>query len=69
MAGAAPAEDIDPMTGAQRVAAELGLALVAPDTSLRGVPLPGDRESWGFRVAARFCLDATGRERAIGVRA
>ena len=30
MAGAASAGAIDPMTGAQRVAAELGLALVAP---------------------------------------
>ena len=46
-------------SGAQRVAAELGLALVAPDTSPRGVPLPGDSESWDFGVAAGFYLDAT----------
>jgi S-formylglutathione hydrolase len=45
--------------GAQRVAAELGLALVAPDTSPRGVPLPGDGDSWDFGVAAGFYLDAT----------
>jgi S-formylglutathione hydrolase len=45
--------------GAQRVAAELGLALVAPDTSPRGVPLPGDNENWDFGVAAGFYLDAT----------
>ena len=45
--------------GAQRFAAELGLALVAPDTSPRGVPLPGDSESWDFGVAAGFYLDAT----------
>jgi S-formylglutathione hydrolase len=45
--------------GAQRVAAELGLALVAPDTSPRGVPLPGDSDSWDFGVAAGFYLDAT----------
>ena len=57
------------MTGAQRVAAELGLALVAPDTSPRDVPLSGDSESWGFGVAARFSLGATERERAIGGRA
>ncbi len=44
--------------GAQRVAAELGLALVAPDTSPRGVPLPGDSDSWDFGVAAGFYLDA-----------
>jgi S-formylglutathione hydrolase len=45
--------------GAQRVAAELGLMLVAPDTSPRGVELPGDRESYDFGVGAGFYLDAT----------
>src|SRR5580658_9859073 len=45
--------------GAQRLAAELGLMLVAPDTSPRDVPLPGDRDSWDFGVAAGFYLDAT----------
>jgi len=45
--------------GAQRVAAELGLMLVAPDTSPRGVPLPGDSDSWDFGVSAGFYLDAT----------
>ena len=45
--------------GAQRFAAELGLALVAPDTSPRGVPLPGDSDNWDFGVAAGFYLDAT----------
>ena len=45
--------------GAQRLAAELGLVLVAPDTSPRDVPLPGDRDSWDFGVAAGFYLDAT----------
>ena len=45
--------------GAQRVAAELGLALVAPDTSPRGVGLPGDSDAWDFGVAAGFYLDAT----------
>ncbi|HTV52790.1 MAG TPA: S-formylglutathione hydrolase [Steroidobacteraceae bacterium] len=45
--------------GAQRLAAELGLLLVAPDTSPRNVPLPGDSESWDFGVAAGFYLDAT----------
>src|SRR5918995_1013147 len=45
--------------GAQRVAAELGLMLVAPDTSPRGVPLPGDSESWDFGVGAGFYVDAT----------
>jgi S-formylglutathione hydrolase len=45
--------------GAQRVAAELGLMLVAPDTSPRGVPLPGDSTSWDFGVGAGFYVDAT----------
>lgn len=45
--------------GAQRRAAELGLMLVATDTSPRGVPLPGDSDSWDFGVGAGFYLDAT----------
>lgn len=45
--------------GAQRVAAELGLALVTPDTSPRGVKLPGDDESYDFGVGAGFYVDAT----------
>lgn len=44
--------------GAQRVAAELGLVLVAPDTSPR-VRLPGDDEHWDFGLAAGFYVDAT----------
>ena len=45
--------------GAQRIAAELGLALVVPDTSPRGVTLAGDRDSWDFGVGAGFYVDAT----------
>jgi S-formylglutathione hydrolase len=45
--------------GAQRIAAELGLMLVAPDTSPRGLNLPGESDSWDFGVAAGFYLDAT----------
>ena len=45
--------------GAQRVAAELGLMIVAPDTSPRGVNLPGDSDSWDFGIGAGFYLDAT----------
>jgi S-formylglutathione hydrolase len=44
--------------GAQRLAAELGLMLVAPDTSPR-VRLPGDDASWDFGLAAGFYVDAT----------
>lgn len=45
--------------GAQRLAAELGLALIAPDTSPRGAKTPGESDSWDFGVGAGFYLDAT----------
>ena len=45
--------------GSQRLAAELGLALIAPDTSPRGANLPGEADSWDFGVGAGFYLDAT----------
>ena len=45
--------------GAQRLAAELGLALIAPDTSPRGANVPGEAESWDFGTGAGFYLDAT----------
>ena len=45
--------------GAQGLAAELGLALIAPDTSPRGANLPGEADSWDFGVGAGFYLDAT----------
>jgi S-formylglutathione hydrolase len=45
--------------GAQRLAAELGLALIAPDTSPRGADVPGEADSWDFGVGAGFYLDAT----------
>lgn len=45
--------------GAQRIAAELGLMLVAPDTSPRKPRLAGDDASWDFGIAAGFYVDAT----------
>ncbi|WP_293414607.1 S-formylglutathione hydrolase [Piscinibacter sp.] len=45
--------------GAQRVAAQLGVALIAPDTSPRGAKVPGEEEDWDFGVGAGFYLDAT----------
>jgi S-formylglutathione hydrolase len=45
--------------GAQRVAAELGLALLTPDTSPRGANVPGEADAWDFGVGAGFYLDAT----------
>lgn len=45
--------------GAQRCAAEHGLILVAPDTSPRGLGLPGEDEDWDFGSGAGFYVDAT----------
>jgi S-formylglutathione hydrolase len=45
--------------GAQRVAAELNLMLVAPDTSPRGAGCPGEDDDWDFGTGAGFYLDAT----------
>jgi S-formylglutathione hydrolase len=45
--------------GAQRLAAELGLMLVTPDTSPRQPRLPGDDASWDFGLGSGFYLDAT----------
>lgn len=45
--------------GAQRVAAELGLMLVAPDTSPRKARIPGDDASWDFGLGAGFYVDST----------
>jgi S-formylglutathione hydrolase len=46
--------------GAQRYAAEHGIAIVAPDTSPRGVDVPGDPDGdWAFGLGASFYVDAT----------
>ncbi|MES2831698.1 MAG: S-formylglutathione hydrolase [Pseudomonadota bacterium] len=45
--------------GAQRMASELGLAIVTPDTSPRGLHISGDADSYDFGVGAGFYLDAT----------
>lgn len=45
--------------GAQRVASELGLALLTPDTSPRAVGLSGEDDDWDFGSGAGFYLDAT----------
>ena len=45
--------------GALRLAAELGLMLVTPDTSPRGLDLPGEHDAWDFGSGAGFYLDAT----------
>lgn len=45
--------------GAQRAAAAAGVALVAPDTSPRGLGVAGEAEAWDFGVGAGFYLNAT----------
>ena len=54
--------------GAQRVAAELGLAIVVPDTSPRGLGIPGEGESWDLGLGAGFYVDATREPWARGYR-
>jgi len=44
--------------GAERVAAELGLAIVVPDTSPRGLNIPGEADSYDFGLGAGFYVDA-----------
>jgi S-formylglutathione hydrolase len=46
--------------GAQRYAAEQGIALLAPDTSPRGETVPGDPDgAWDFGLGAGFYVNAT----------
>ena len=40
-------------------AGRVGLAVVFPDTSPRGVNIPGEDDSWDFGSAAGFYVDAT----------
>ncbi|KGG86862.1 S-formylglutathione hydrolase [Comamonas thiooxydans] len=51
--------------GAQRMASELNIALICPDTSPRGAGLAGEADSWDFGVGAGFYLDATTRPWAL----
>lgn len=47
-------------SGAQRVAAELGIAIVMPDTSPRGEAVPDDADkAYDFGLGAGFYVDAT----------
>ena len=52
-------ENFTVKAGAQRVAAQLGLALVMPDTSPRGLGTPGEADGWDFGLGAGFYVDAT----------
>lgn len=45
--------------GALKHAAKLGLAIVCPDTSPRGLNLPGEDDSYDFGTGAGFYINAT----------
>lgn len=53
-------ENFSTKAGAQRIAAELGIALVIPDTSPRGDEVPDDPEqAYDFGLGAGFYVNAT----------
>ncbi len=52
-------ENFTVKAGAQRLAAEHGLMLVAPDTSPRGAGIPGENDDYDFGTGAGFYVDAT----------
>lgn len=52
-------ENFSTKAGAQRYAAEHAIALIIPDTSPRGLDLPGEHKDWWFGSGASFYLDAT----------
>jgi S-formylglutathione hydrolase len=53
-------ENVMQKAGAHRLAASLGLALIAPDTSPRGPEVPGDPDgAWDFGHGAGFYLNAS----------
>jgi S-formylglutathione hydrolase len=60
LAGLTCTEETFPIkAGAQRYAAEHGMALIAPDTSPRGADIPGEKDAWDFGAGAGFYVDAT----------
>ena len=54
--------------GAQRTAEALGLAIVVPDTSPRGLGIPGEGDSYDFGLGAGFYVDATEAPWSLGYR-
>ncbi|NPT47021.1 S-formylglutathione hydrolase [Paraburkholderia sp. 1N] len=60
LAGLTCTEETFPVkAGAQRFAAQHGIALIAPDTSPRGAGVPGESAAWDFGVGAGFYVNAT----------
>ncbi len=54
--------------GAQRLASELGLVLIACDTSPRGLGYDGEDDDWDFGTGAGFYLNATAEPWKTGYR-
>jgi S-formylglutathione hydrolase len=52
-------ENFTTKAGAQRVASQLGLMLVVPDTSPRNTGIPGEADDEEFGAGAGYYLDAT----------
>lgn len=52
-------DNVTVKAGAQRMASELGVIFVAPDTSPRNQNIPGEDDSYDFGSGAGFYLDAT----------
>jgi len=52
-------ENFSVKSGAQRYAAELGIALIIPDTSPRGVNIPGEDAQMDIGTGAGFYVNAT----------
>jgi S-formylglutathione hydrolase len=52
-------ENFSVKSGAQRYASELGLALIIPDTSPRGVNIPGEDAQIDIGTGAGFYVNAT----------
>ncbi|MEO9903904.1 S-formylglutathione hydrolase [Nisaea sp.] len=62
-------ENFTVKAGAQRDAAELGIALIAPDTSPRGDNVPDDPDgAYDFGLGAGFYVDATEAPWAVNYR-
>ncbi|MEQ9198636.1 MAG: alpha/beta hydrolase-fold protein, partial [Rhodospirillales bacterium] len=52
-------ENFTTKAGAQRYAAEAGIAIICPDTSPRDSDHPGEHDAYDFGSGAGFYLDAT----------
>jgi len=52
-------ENFSVKAGAQRYASELGIALIIPDTSPRGVKIPGEDDAMDVGTGAGFYVNAT----------